>query len=107
MIDADSARAVGVQRTELFLEAQDLVTRLPQSRLAGRIHRVAATMNAFGADGHERPEASRVAIATDAWFAAGELFDKRLKDKARARAECSHVPPPSPHYAEPQKRSSP
>ena len=40
----------------------------------------------------------------DAWFAAGELFDKRLNDKARARAAYSHVPPSSPHYAEAQKR---
>jgi serine/threonine protein kinase/tetratricopeptide (TPR) repeat protein len=40
----------------------------------------------------------------DAWFAAGELFDKRLKDKARARAAYSRVPSSSPHYAEAQKR---
>ena len=40
----------------------------------------------------------------DAWFAAGELFDKRLKDKARAREAYSHVPPSSPHYAEARKR---
>jgi tetratricopeptide (TPR) repeat protein len=43
----------------------------------------------------------------DAWFAAGELFDKRLKDKARAREAYSHVPPSSPHYAEAQKRLRP
>ncbi len=43
----------------------------------------------------------------DAWFAAGELFDKRLKDKTRAREAYSHVPSSSPHYAEAQKRSRP
>jgi TolA-binding protein len=43
----------------------------------------------------------------DAWFAAGELFDKRLKDKARARDAYSHVPSSSPHYTEAQKRSRP
>jgi TolA-binding protein/predicted Ser/Thr protein kinase len=40
----------------------------------------------------------------DAWFAAAELFDKRLNDKARARAAYSRVPPSSSHYAEAQKR---
>jgi TolA-binding protein len=40
----------------------------------------------------------------DAWFAAGELLDKRLNDKVRARAAYSHVPSSSPHYAEAQKR---
>ncbi|HWF85021.1 MAG TPA: tetratricopeptide repeat protein, partial [Vicinamibacterales bacterium] len=43
----------------------------------------------------------------DAWFAAGELFDKRLKDKARAREAYAHVPSSSRHYAEAQKRSRP
>jgi tetratricopeptide (TPR) repeat protein len=43
----------------------------------------------------------------DAWFAAGELFDKRVKDKSRAREAYSHVPSSSSHYAEAQKRSRP
>jgi tetratricopeptide (TPR) repeat protein len=40
----------------------------------------------------------------DAWFAAGEIYEKRLKDKARARAAYSRVRPSSPHYAEARKR---
>ena len=40
----------------------------------------------------------------DAWFAAGEIYEKRLKDNARARAAYSRVPPSSPHYAEARKR---
>jgi TolA-binding protein len=40
----------------------------------------------------------------DAWFAAGEIYEKRLKDNARAKAAYSHVPPSSPRYAEARKR---
>jgi serine/threonine protein kinase/outer membrane protein assembly factor BamD (BamD/ComL family) len=55
----------------------------------------------------QRLAARDAADRYDAWFAAGELFDKRLKDKARAREAYSHVPSSSPHYAEAQKRLSP
>jgi TolA-binding protein/predicted Ser/Thr protein kinase len=40
----------------------------------------------------------------DAWFAAGEIYEKRLKDNARAGAAYSRVLPSSPHYAEARKR---
>jgi len=40
----------------------------------------------------------------DAWFAAGEIYEKRLKDNVRARAAYSRVPPSSPHYGEARKR---
>jgi TolA-binding protein len=40
----------------------------------------------------------------DAWFAAGEIYEKRLKDTARARAAYSRVLPSSTHYAEARKR---
>jgi TolA-binding protein len=40
----------------------------------------------------------------EAWFAAGELYDKRLKDAARAAAAYSSIRPSSPHYAEARKR---
>jgi TolA-binding protein len=40
----------------------------------------------------------------DAWFAAGEIYEKRLKDNARAKAAYSRVRPSSQHYAEAQKR---
>jgi TolA-binding protein/predicted Ser/Thr protein kinase len=40
----------------------------------------------------------------DAWFAAGEIYGKRLKDNARAGAAYSRVLPSSPHYAEARKR---
>ncbi len=40
----------------------------------------------------------------DAWFAAGEIYEKRLKDNTRARTAYSRVRPSSPHYAEARKR---
>ena len=40
----------------------------------------------------------------DAWFAAAEIYDKRLKDVPRARSAYSRVPPSSPHYADARKR---
>ena len=40
----------------------------------------------------------------DAWFGAGEIYEKRLKDSARARMAFSRVPASSPHFAEAQKR---
>jgi serine/threonine protein kinase/TolA-binding protein len=42
----------------------------------------------------------------DAWFAVAEIYDKRLKDRQRARAAYARVPPSSPHYAEAQKKKS-
>jgi len=40
----------------------------------------------------------------DAWFSAGEIYEKRLKDNARARTAYARVLPSSPHYAEARKR---
>jgi TolA-binding protein len=40
----------------------------------------------------------------DAWFTAGEIYEKRLKDSARAKTAYARVLPSSPHYAEARKR---
>ena len=40
----------------------------------------------------------------DAWFRAGELYERRLKDKDKARAAYAQVPPSSPRYKDAQKR---
>lgn len=40
----------------------------------------------------------------DGWFKAGQLFDKKLKDEARAKQAYGQVPPSSPHYKEAQAR---
>jgi outer membrane protein assembly factor BamD (BamD/ComL family) len=39
-----------------------------------------------------------------AWFAAGEIYERRLKDPERARVAYARVPPSSPRYAEAQKK---
>jgi TolA-binding protein len=41
----------------------------------------------------------------EAWWRAGEVYDRRLKDKYAARAAYSKVPASSPNYATAQKRS--
>jgi serine/threonine protein kinase len=43
----------------------------------------------------------------DAWFAAGELYDKRLNDEANARGAYSRVPSSSPRFRDAQKRLRP
>ena len=40
----------------------------------------------------------------DAWFAAAELADKRLKNPARAKAGYARVPSTSPHFQDARKR---
>ena len=40
----------------------------------------------------------------DAWFAAGELYEKRVKDPLRAKTAYGRVPVSSPHYGDAQKR---
>ena len=41
---------------------------------------------------------------SEAWFKAGELFEKKVKDKERAKDAYSKVPHASPDYATAQKR---
>jgi serine/threonine protein kinase/TolA-binding protein len=40
----------------------------------------------------------------DAWYAAAEMYDKRLNDTVSARAAYTRVPPSSPHFRDAQKR---
>ena len=40
----------------------------------------------------------------DAWFAAAEIYDKRLSEDVQARAAYAQVPSTSPRYADAQKR---
>ena len=40
----------------------------------------------------------------DAWFSAAEIYEKRLKNSARARTAYARVLPSSPHYTEARKR---
>ena len=41
----------------------------------------------------------------DAWWRAGELYEKRLHDDAAAKAAYARVPPSSPRYKDAQKRA--
>ena len=40
----------------------------------------------------------------DAWFRAGELYERRLKDLDKARAAYARVPSSSPRYRDAQRR---
>jgi hypothetical protein len=40
----------------------------------------------------------------DAWFAAAELFHKRLNDRTAARSAYAQVPTSSPNWSDAQKR---
>jgi hypothetical protein len=42
--------------------------------------------------------------ALDAWYRLGELYERRLKDPARARDAYSRVPPASPRYRDAQRK---
>ena len=41
----------------------------------------------------------------DAWYQAGEIYDRRLKDPAKAKNAFSMVPATSPHYRDAQKKA--
>jgi TolA-binding protein len=55
---------------------------------------------AFETLGASFPESSY-----DGWFRAGELYERRLKDKDKARAAYLHVTPTSPRYKDAQRRA--
>jgi TolA-binding protein len=44
------------------------------------------------------------ATGYDAWFAAAEIYQKRLNDPAAARTAYAQVPPTSPHWTDAQRR---
>ncbi len=41
----------------------------------------------------------------DAWFRAGEILERKVKDKARAKAAYANVPSSSPNYREAQDKA--
>ena len=41
----------------------------------------------------------------DAWYQAGEIYDRRLKDPAKAKNAFAMVPATSPHYRDAQKKA--
>jgi serine/threonine protein kinase len=95
-----TAAATYRQIAERYRTSESALTAL--HRLAGiyaelkRFETAAATLEELA----RRDAAGRY----DAWFAAAEIYDKRLKDQRRAKAAYARVPPSSPHYSEAVKR---
>jgi hypothetical protein len=71
--------------------------RLGQEYRDRRLYELAATT--FADLGTRFPE-----TRYDAWFSAAELFEKQLKDAARAREAYAKVPAASPRYEAAQKK---
>jgi TolA-binding protein len=72
-------------------------------RMAGMyedLERYDLAAQAFEKLGASFPDSSH-----DGWFRAGELYERRLKDKEKARAAYLKVPPTSARYREAQKRA--
>jgi tetratricopeptide (TPR) repeat protein len=62
-------------------------------------------------DQYERAAQALTALATnfpsntvDAWFRAGEIYERRLKDMEKARAAYEKVPPGSSKYRDAQRK---
>jgi serine/threonine protein kinase/outer membrane protein assembly factor BamD (BamD/ComL family) len=53
---------------------------------------------------YQKAAASDADDRFDAWFAAGEIYEKRLKDSGNAKAAYARVPSSSPRFADAQKR---
>ena len=77
--------------------AETALWKLGQLYAGAKQYRLAA--GAF-ADLAERYPGTRF----DAWYAAAELYDKRLNEMVSARAAYTRVPPSSPRFREAQKR---
>ena len=71
--------------------------KLAQTYLAAKRYELAVgALEALGADEGEHRD--------DAWFAAGDVYEKRLRDSTRARNAYARVRPSSPRFSEAQKR---
>ena len=77
--------------------AEFALWRLGQEYRDRRLYELAAST--FADLGTRFPE-----TRYDAWFSAAELFEKQLKDSARARDAYGKVPPASPRYEAAQKK---
>jgi TolA-binding protein/predicted Ser/Thr protein kinase len=92
---------------------REIVDRYPSAPAAAaalaKLARLYAEAKRFGpaADTFEKLAERDATDPYDAWFQAANLRDKQLKDKVRARAAYSRVPPSSPHYTDAQKRLRP
>ncbi len=105
----DAALQTSVPSSLVTLRA--LVESYPAHALAEQAHWKLADLyeginrHALAAEECETLAKTFPSTKYDAWFRAGELFDRRVKDKGRARAAYAQVPPTSPRYRDAQKRS--
>jgi serine/threonine protein kinase len=100
-LNASAPVALGTYRALIAayptsVESPEALWRL--ARLYGGIKRYDLAVSAM------TTLAERGSNAYDAWFAAAEIYDKRLRNIPQARSAYSRVPSTSPNYAEAQKR---
>ena len=77
--------------------AESALWKLGQLYVGVKQYRLAAAALADLAERYPQTE-------FDAWYAAAELYDKRLNEMVSARAAYTRVPPSSPRFREAQKR---
>jgi tetratricopeptide (TPR) repeat protein len=59
---------------------------------------------AQAAEAFEKLASTFAATKFDAWFRAAELYERRVKDKVKAKAAYAQVPASSPRYKDAQKK---
>ncbi len=105
----DEALATSVPASLVTLRG--LVARYPTHALSEQaLWRLAdlyeaANRHRLAAEACETLARTFPATGYDAWFRAAELYDRRVKDKDRARAAYTQVPPSSPKYKDAQKKT--
>lgn len=103
---------LGVEVPPVLPTLRMLVEQFPRSPLAMvALHRLAVLYEDMGQ--HERAALAYGTLAArfprnphDAWYRAGEIYERRLKDMARAREAYARVPEGSARYRDAQRKLS-
>jgi serine/threonine protein kinase/TolA-binding protein len=103
---------LGVEVPPVLPTLRMLVEQFPRSPLAMvALHRLAGLYENLGQ--HERAAQAYEMLASrfprnphDAWYRAGEIYERRLKDVARAREAYARVPEGSARYRDAQRKLS-
>jgi serine/threonine protein kinase/outer membrane protein assembly factor BamD (BamD/ComL family) len=100
---------IGVEVPAVVNSLRTLIEQFPNSAAAmdalQRLAQMYVDVNQY-----ERAAQALTALATrfpnaaDVWFRVGELYERRLKDRVRAREAYAKVPPGAPHYRQAQER---
>jgi TolA-binding protein len=102
----------GVPMPASLATYRTLAGRYPKAALTElALFRVATTYDGLkrydlAAQAYEQLGTSFPQSRYDGWFRAGELYERRLKDKEKARAAYLKVPPSSDRYKDAQKRAA-